>query len=255
MSLFLCNVSVVQRSKGKSFSGALSYISGRKIHDIRSGEVRRNERDDVFSCKLYCPKNTPESLRDLQGLSDAVELVEHRKNSQDARSIICALPNELSFEECQRIVDTFVNDNFVNDGLIAVAAIHEGRNKDDPSLNNPHVHILVTMRKVDSNGFFKTKERDFHRKKSLNRLRESLEREINRAYERCDMPQRVSSKSYRVQGRTDVEPRKRFGRSEWERMNQSGELFRNYCELQEKRKREKEEQRDRLLSSRVTRTR
>ena len=248
MSLFLCNVSVVQRSKGKSFSGALSYISGRKIRDIRSGDVRRNERDDVFSCKLYCPENTPESLRDLQGLSDAVELAEHRKNSQDARSIICALPNELPFEECPRIVDNFVNDNFVKDGLIAVAAIHEGRNKDDPRLNNPHVHILVTMRKVDSNGFCKTKERDHNRKRHLERWRESLEREINRAYERCDMPQRVSSKSYRAQGRTDIEPRKRFGRAEWERMNQNGEHIRLYREYQEKRNREKEQERERLYS-------
>lgn len=248
MSLFLCNVSVVQRSKGKSFSGALSYISGRKIRDIRSGDVRRNERDDVFSCKLYCPENTPESLRDLQGLSDAVELAEHRKNSQDARSIICALPNELPFEECQRIVDNFVNDNFVKDGLIAVAAIHEGRNKDDPSLSNPHVHILVTMRKVDVNGFCKTKERDHNRKKYLERWRESLEREINRAYERCDMPQRVSARSYKVQGRTDIEPRKRFGRAEWERMNQNGEHIRLYREYQEKRNPEKEEERERLYS-------
>lgn len=136
----------------------------------------------------------------------------------------------------------------VNDGLIAVAAIHEGRNKDDPSLSNPHVHILVTMRKVDSNGFSKTKERDFHRKKSLNRLRESLEREINRAYERCDMPQRVSSKSYRAQGRTDIEPRKRLGRAEWERMNQNGERIRLYREYQEKRNPEKEEERERLYS-------
>lgn len=243
MSLYLCNVGVIQRSKGKSFSGALSYISGRNIKDIRSGKVRSNNRSDVMSCKIYCPDNTPERMRSFQGLCDAVELAENRKNSQDARTLICALPNELPFDELQRIVDTYVYENFVSNGLIAVAAIHEGSNRSDPSRNNPHVHILVTMRRVDGNGFCKVKEREHNRKQCLIRLRVSLERVINRAYERNNLPERVSSKSYKVQGRTDENPRKRLNRSEWERQNQ---LYRAHLE-ERQREKEKEQERERSL--------
>lgn len=248
MSHYIFHAGIVARSQGKSFSGALSYNSGCAIKDIRSGEVRRNERDDVLSCKIYCPGNTPEKMRTLQGLSDSVELAENRRNSQDARSLICALPNELPFDELQRIVENFVIENFVNDGFIAVAAIHEGCNKEDPSRNNPHAHILVTMRKVDGNGFCKHKDREHNSKKCLIRWRNSLEREINRAYERNNIPERVSSKSYKVQGRTDVEPRERFSRTKWERMNQSGEFARIYREYLEKRKQEKEKEQERLRS-------
>lgn len=246
MSYYNCNESIVQRSKGKSFAGALSYISGNYIKDIRSGKNHCYDRNDVWNCKIYCSENTPERMRTLQGLSDAVELAENRKNSQIARSIICALPKELTFDELERIVDNFAIKNFANSRFIAVAAIHMGKNKKDPSRNNPHAHILVTMRKVDDNGFCKAKDREHNRKDSLNKWRESLEREINRAYERNNMPERVSSKSYKVQGRTDVKPRKRLTRDEWERLNRNGERIDVYREHLERRKLEKEKEQERM---------
>lgn len=240
MSHYLCSTGLVQRSKGKSFSGAVSYISGRSIKDYRSGEIRRNNREDVLSCRIYHPAETPERMLSLQGLSDAIEQAECRKNSQDARWFICALPNELPLKENQRIVDNFVNENFVNRGLIAVAAIHEGHNKDDPSRNNPHVHILVAMRTVGYDGFCRNKDREQNGKTALKRWRESLEREINRAYERNHIPERVSCKSYKVQGRDDIHPRMRLSRAAWERRRQNGDMIRVYRKHQQKRDLEKE---------------
>lgn len=49
MSHYLCSTGLVQRSKGKSFSGAVSYISGRSIKDYRSGEIRE------ITEKMYYP--------------------------------------------------------------------------------------------------------------------------------------------------------------------------------------------------------
>ena len=44
------------------------------------------------------------------------------------------------------LIEEFVKDNFVSEGMIADVAIH----RDDE--NNPHAHIMLTMREVDSEG-------------------------------------------------------------------------------------------------------
>ena len=45
-------------------------------------------------------------------------------------------------------VEEYVNDNFIEKGFCAIAAIHEGKNEMQPEKNNPHVHIIVPTRSI-----------------------------------------------------------------------------------------------------------
>lgn len=75
-----------------------------------------------------------------------MELAEKQVNSQICREVNVALPIELNNTDQRSLIEEFVKDNFVSEGMIADVAIH----RDDE--NNPHAHIMLTMREVDSEG-------------------------------------------------------------------------------------------------------
>ena len=93
-------------------------------------------------------------------LWNAVEKSETRKNSQTARHIDAALPVEISRYEQIDLVRKFCQQCFISKGMCADFAIH------DKGDGNPHVHILLTTRKVNENGFTK-KERSWNDKALL----------------------------------------------------------------------------------------
>src|SRR5699024_5210141 len=65
---------------------------------------------------------------------------------QISRNILIALPNDMSHEQQRKITQEYVQNNFVDDGMVADVSIH----RDDK--NNPHAHIMLTVRAFDENG-------------------------------------------------------------------------------------------------------
>jgi len=82
-----------------------------------------------------------------------VEKIEKAKNSQLAREITLALPIELTETQNINLVREYVKSNFTNKGMCADFAIH--------SINgeNPHVHIMLTMRPLEPCGNWGAKSR------------------------------------------------------------------------------------------------
>ena len=72
-----------------------------------------------------------------------MEKIEKSKNSQLAREIEVALPQELDREKQIELVKEYVKENFLNVGMCADIALHD---KND---GNPHCHILLTMRPLN----------------------------------------------------------------------------------------------------------
>ena len=142
----------------------------------------------------------------FRSLCDEIDKAERRYDARTAREFKCSLPNELPSHELIQIVTDYIEDNFVNHGLCAVAAIHEGRNENDPSKNNPHVHIIVPTRSVETDGFSKKKDREWDNKKYIGIWREQWAIVQNRAYERNGLDIRVSHETLEVQGKKDREP-------------------------------------------------
>lgn len=150
---------------------------------------------------VFLPRAAPLEYGDLQTLCNEIDKAEKRYDARTAKEFIGSLPNELSVDEIIKIVDEFVKENFIGQGLAVMAAIHEGKNIEDISRNNPHVHILVTTRILDSNGFDPKKLRELDQKKNVELWREQWAIVQNRVYERNGLDIRVSHQSLEVQGK------------------------------------------------------
>lgn len=237
--IYHMEVSTLSRGKGRSLGASLSYISGKKIHDRYSGKTYRHRRFDLVQCRVYLPPSAPNALRDLQCLCDELNKVEKRKDARTGRLFICSLPNELMPGEWARIVNEFIQENFVSQGLCAVAAIHRGKLPSNHPKSNPHVHIIVSTRTVGPEGFNPKKDREHNQRSYIEIWRRAWARVQNRAYERCHVKKRVSHESLRVQG-VERKPTRHVSyvdlqRGERQRRIQAKELARELARLERNR--------------------
>ena len=237
--IYHMEVSTLSRGKGRSLGASLSYISGKKIHDRYSGKTYRHRRFDLVQCRVYLPPSAPNALRDLQCLCDELNKVEKRKDARTGRLFICSLPNELMPGEWARIVNEFIQENFVSQGLCAVAAIHRGKLPSNHPKSNPHVHIIVSTRTVGPEGFNPKKDREHNQRSYIEIWRRAWARVQNRAYEGCHVKRRVSHESLRVQG-VERKPTRHVSyvdlqRGERQRRIQAKELARELARLERNR--------------------
>lgn len=222
MSNYHLEIKNICRGKGGSVAHAVSYACGKKVHDCYRNMDYRNSRNDILYSKIYLPSNAPPELNDLQTLCNEIEKAETRYDARSARVFIGSLPNELSTEELINIVQEFVYENFTSQGLCSITAIHEGKNKNDPTKNNPHVHIIVSTRTVEATGFNKKKDREHNNRKYIFIWRETWAKVQNRAYERNCLSIRVSHESLEAQGEQDREPIIHLSQRDWQK-EQRGE--------------------------------
>lgn len=200
MANYHLEVKNISRGSGGSITRRASYIYGEKLHDNYFGKICCKNRDDVLLRKIFLPGNSPLEYSSLQTLCDEIDKAEKRCDARTAKEFIGSLPNELPHGEIVKIVENFVTANFIEKGLAAIAAIHEGHNAADENRNNPHVHILVTTRTLSADGFDRKKFREINNKKYLLEWREQWAQLQNRAYERRGLDIRVSHESLEVQG-------------------------------------------------------
>lgn len=80
-----------------------------------------------------------------------MERAEKTKDSRLAREFVVALPIELSKESQISFLRDFIQKNFVDMGMCADFAIH------DTDGHNPHAHILLTVRPLETDGTWQYK--------------------------------------------------------------------------------------------------
>lgn len=203
IAIYHFNVKIVSRSKGASAVAKAAYISGEKIKNEYDGIIHDYRRKrEVIHKEILLPDNAPLKFKNRSTLWNSVESSEIRKNSQTARHIDAALPVEISRSEQIDLVRKFCQQCFVSKGMCADFAIHD---KED---GNPHVHILLTTRKVDENGFTK-KERSWNDKSLLIEWRKLWADWCNhKLYFVSD--KRIDHRSYAAQGISKI-PQKHLG--------------------------------------------
>ncbi len=203
IAIYHFNVKIVSRGKGASAVAKAAYISGEKIKNEYDGTIHdyRRKREIVHK-EILLPDNAPQHFKKRSVLWNAVEKSETRKNSQTARHIDAALPVEISRSEQIDLVRNFCNQCFISKGMCADFAIH------DKGDGNPHVHILLTTRKVDENGFTK-KERSWNDKSLLLKWRKLWADWCNHKLYFVSK-ERIDHRSYAAQG-IDKIPQKHLG--------------------------------------------
>ena len=208
MAIYHLSMQIISRSKGQSAVAAAAYRSGEKLIDERTGETKFYKRDVQPDSHDSCSFTFSKLGNNREKLWNEVEKMEKRKDSQLAREMNIALPRELSKDQQKGLIRSFVQEQFVDKGMIADIAIH----RDD--LNNPHAHIMLTMRTIDEKGFGK-KNRDWNAdfanskknekgfiKSSENCLdiREKWAEYANQALEREGIQDRISHLSHEARG-------------------------------------------------------
>jgi len=146
---------IVTRGKGKGAVAAAAYRAAETIKNERDGQLHDYSRKKgVAWLGILLPDNAPEEYKDRSILWNAVEKIEKASNSQLAREIQIALPRELHFSQYFGLILEYVKDNFTNHGMCADIAIHT-----DKGNQNPHCHILLTMRPFNEDKTWGDKQR------------------------------------------------------------------------------------------------
>ncbi len=148
-------VEILSRGKGaqRSAVGYAAYCAGTRLRNERDGRIYNwSKRNDIIFSKIMLPKNAPRRYFDRSVLWNEVEKVEKNKNAQLARMLVIALPSEFSVDTRERIVCNFVQNALVNRGMCADINIH------DSGAGNPHAHIILTMRSIDIDGNWMSKQ-------------------------------------------------------------------------------------------------
>ena len=102
------------------------------------------------------PPNAPRAYADPQTLWNAVDAAETSVNAQTARSMLFALPRELTDEQNLALVRDFCQKEFVDKGMVCNFFYH------DKGDGNPHVHIMLTLRAMDENGKWLPKSKNVY---------------------------------------------------------------------------------------------
>ena len=221
MANYHLEIQAISRGKGRSVTKLANYITSEKLYDRYADGTYYHRRRDILYREIFLPDNAPPEFHDLQHLCDAIEAAEVRYDARTAREFKGSLPNELSVRDQIQIVRMYVNKNFVDNRLCAIVAIHEGRNLNDPSKNNPHAHIIVPTRTVGPDGFSRKKDREHDKRQYISIWREQWALVQNAAYERNGLDLRISHESLEVQG-IEREPTCHLSRIDWQR-EQRGE--------------------------------
>ena len=210
MPLYLLSASVLKRSKGHSALGAATYQSGEKLIDLRDGKPHHYKfRTDVLHNEIMLPNSAPPEFSNQEALWNAVEMREdkstRRGKAQLARLLKVALQREFTPDVRKELLLKFVADNFVKVGMCADISIHAGVHSD-----NPHAHILLTMRNVTIAGF-ELKNREWNDRYFLNQWREEWAKAQNREFMQRGMDERVAHKSHIRRGDHEHKPTLHLG--------------------------------------------
>lgn len=142
---------VIKRSGGRSSVAAAAYRAGEKLHDERAGITHdyRN-RTGVEHKEILLPADAPAWVQgiDRQTLWNAVEAGEKRKDSQTARELRIMIPREIPPEDRITLVRDYVRKSFVAHGMVADICWHNKIGSD--GREQPHAHVMLTMRPLDS---------------------------------------------------------------------------------------------------------
>ncbi|MBQ9609040.1 MAG: MobA/MobL family protein [Lachnospiraceae bacterium] len=154
MAIYHCSIKLIGRSGGRSAVASAAYRSGEKLLNEETGITHDfTKKGGVIMSEILLPTNAPERYLDRQTLWNEVQKVEKRADAQLAREVEVALPSELTRTQQIECVRSYINDNFTSKGMIADWALH------DKGDGNPHAHIMLSVRAIDENEKWTSKQK------------------------------------------------------------------------------------------------
>jgi ATP-dependent exoDNAse (exonuclease V) alpha subunit len=228
MQVIHMSVKPISRNNCRSAVASAAYRSGEKIRNDYNGRTHNYQnRNDVVYKEIILPDNAPRNFYDRKILWNAVEKIEKAKNARMAREVEADLPSELDRAEHIRLVERYVKETFVAQGMCADICIH------DKGDGNPQTHIMLTTRSMDENGRWRDKQRkhyhlndngnkiydrvkkqykcgsikitDWDNRENVDKWRREWAKACNREFELKKMDKEVTHESYKRQN-SELEP-------------------------------------------------
>ena len=149
---------IISRGKGQSCMASCAYYAGEKKYSEYEccWKYPHSSPARVKWVEVMLPSNAPRAYADPQTLWNAVDAAETSVNAQTARSMLFALPRELTDEQNLALVRDFCQREFVDKGMVCNFFYH------DKGDGNPHVHIMLTLRAMDENGKWLSKSKNVY---------------------------------------------------------------------------------------------
>ena len=221
MAIFHMSFSNISAGKGRSAIASAAYRSGKKLFDQKERRSYFYARSVMPESFILTPKNAPEWASDRERLWNEVERKDRRANSRYAKEFNVALPVELSEDEQKELLTKYVQENFVDEGMVADVAIHRDHEE------NPHAHVMLTNRPFNPDGSWGLKSKtqyvldkngkqlltkngnpkqrkiwlvDWDKPGKVEEWRHAWAEEVNSLFQAKGMPERISEKSYEEQG-------------------------------------------------------
>lgn len=152
MAIYHLEAKMVSRGAGRSAVAASAYLScSRMLNDYDGVQHDYTRKQGLAWHAVFLPPMASPEWQDREKLWNAVEEAEKTKDSRLAREFVAALPIELSRQQQIELLQDFIREQFVDEGMCADVAIH------DTDGHNPHAHILLTVRPLDEHGTWQYK--------------------------------------------------------------------------------------------------
>ena len=131
MAIYHLSLNNISRGKGQSAIASASYRSGEKLYSERYGKTSYYVREVKPETFIIAPNHAPKWANNREKLWNEVEKIEKSSRARLAKEINIALPIELNKDEQKSLLKQYVQENFVDEGMVADVAIHRDDN------NNP----------------------------------------------------------------------------------------------------------------------
>jgi hypothetical protein len=177
----------------------------------------RRKRHEHVATEIMLPDGAPDWAADPKILWSKAENAEARGDAQTARTVMISIPRSIPENHRMEFTKAIVKP-WIKDGMTAQIDLHN--TKDVDGLEQPHAHILLTLRRFDGDSFAKTKERqwnrDFNEDKSR-AMRRAIADRMNQYLADLGLDVRADARTHAEQGVHGAQPpEQNVSKSEWE---------------------------------------
>lgn len=159
MAIEFARIRYVKRSEGGNACRSAAYNARSDVRCQRTGErFYFAHRDGVLHHEMLLPDGADARFADPEVLWNAAQAAEKRKDAQEARELLLALPcnPELGLDDWRTLATEFAAAHFVAKGVAVQLDIHAPHEGD----TNIHAHLLITTRRIERAALSSAKARD-----------------------------------------------------------------------------------------------
>ena len=149
----------IKRTDGGNACRSSAYNARTDVQCERTGEnFYFAHRDPTLHSDVLLPEGASDRFKDRTVLWNEAQAMEKRKDSQEARELLLALPSNpgLELDDWKTLAEEFAREHFVSKGVAVQLDIHAPHDGDI----NIHAHMLITTRRIEGESFALTKARD-----------------------------------------------------------------------------------------------